>query len=119
MDVVAVVGASLAGLRAVEELRAAGYPGDIVVIGAEAHPPYDRPPLTKNALTEPVPLDRLRLGRERPGRRLGGCWAPRWSAATWPPGRSPSPTAEIAPLTSGPKPASSQSPDQAHPSKES
>ena len=63
MDVVAVVGASLAGLRAVEELRAAGFPGDIVVIGAETHLPYDRPPLTKNALTQPLPLDHLRLGR--------------------------------------------------------
>ena len=68
MDVIAVVGASLAGLRAVQELRAAGFRGDIVVIGAEAHPPYDRPPLTKNALTEQVPLDGLYLGQ--PARSL-------------------------------------------------
>ena len=43
---VAVVGASLAGLRAVEALRRAGYDGRLVLVGAEAHLPYDRPPLS-------------------------------------------------------------------------
>lgn len=47
-----VVGASLAGLRAVEAARAAGWEGWVTLIGAEAHPPYDRPPLSK-ALLEP------------------------------------------------------------------
>lgn len=42
-----VVGASLAGLRAVEAARKTGYDGEIVLIGAEAHLPYDRPPLSK------------------------------------------------------------------------
>lgn len=48
-----VVGASLAGLRAVETLRREGDDGPIVVIGAEPHMPYDRPPLSKRALTDP------------------------------------------------------------------
>lgn len=43
-----VVGASLAGLRAVEAARKAGFAGEIVLIGAEPHLPYDRPPLSKN-----------------------------------------------------------------------
>lgn len=42
-----VVGASLAGLRAVEAARKAGHEGSITLIGAEAHLPYDRPPLSK------------------------------------------------------------------------
>lgn len=42
-----VVGASLAGLRAVEAARKTGFDGTIVLIGAEDHLPYDRPPLSK------------------------------------------------------------------------
>jgi 3-phenylpropionate/trans-cinnamate dioxygenase ferredoxin reductase subunit len=47
---VVVVGASLAGLRAAEQLRAAGWAGPLTVIGEETHPPYNRPPLSKEAL---------------------------------------------------------------------
>ncbi|MVO87335.1 hypothetical protein GPA10_21855 [Streptomyces sp. p1417] len=50
MRTVAVVGASLAGLYAARELRAQGYDGRLVIIGAEPHPPYDRPPLSKDFL---------------------------------------------------------------------
>src|SRR5690348_14781432 len=42
-----VVGASLAGLRAVEAARKSGFDGPITLIGAEPHLPYDRPPLSK------------------------------------------------------------------------
>jgi NADPH-dependent 2,4-dienoyl-CoA reductase/sulfur reductase-like enzyme len=45
-----VVGASLAGLRAVEAARKAGFDGSITLIGAERHLPYDRPPLSKEFL---------------------------------------------------------------------
>jgi 3-phenylpropionate/trans-cinnamate dioxygenase ferredoxin reductase component len=48
---VAVVGAGLAGLRTVEELRARGYDGSVTLIGAEPRPPYDRPPLSKKVMT--------------------------------------------------------------------
>ena len=51
---VVVAGAGLAGLRTAEELRARGYTGQITLIGAEARPPYDRPPLSKKMLTEPA-----------------------------------------------------------------
>ncbi|WP_194903638.1 FAD-dependent oxidoreductase [Catenulispora rubra] len=47
---IAVVGGSLAGLRATEQLRSAGHSGPITVFGAEAHLPYNRPPLAKEAL---------------------------------------------------------------------
>src|SRR5689334_22584081 len=46
----AVVGASLAGLRAAEELRRLGHDGPLTMIGAEPHLPYDRPPLSKELL---------------------------------------------------------------------
>jgi NADPH-dependent 2,4-dienoyl-CoA reductase/sulfur reductase-like enzyme len=47
---IVVIGAGLAGANAVEELRTQGYTGDITLIGAEAHPPYERPPLSKGLL---------------------------------------------------------------------
>ena len=45
---VVIVGAGLAGARTCALLRSAGVTGEIVLIGAEADPPYDRPPLTKD-----------------------------------------------------------------------
>lgn len=50
MQTIAIVGASLAGLRGAESLRAAGFDGRLVLVGDEAHPPYDRPPLSKEVL---------------------------------------------------------------------
>jgi 3-phenylpropionate/trans-cinnamate dioxygenase ferredoxin reductase subunit len=45
-----VVGASLAGLRAAQAARAAGFDGDLIVVGEEPHLPYTRPPLSKELL---------------------------------------------------------------------
>jgi NADPH-dependent 2,4-dienoyl-CoA reductase/sulfur reductase-like enzyme len=45
-----VVGASLAGAKAAEELRTQGFDGRVVLIGAEPERPYERPPLTKDYL---------------------------------------------------------------------
>jgi 3-phenylpropionate/trans-cinnamate dioxygenase ferredoxin reductase component len=52
---IVIVGASLAGLRAAEELRAQGFAGPVTVIGAEPHLPYDRPPLSKQVLAGTQP----------------------------------------------------------------
>ncbi len=38
----------------VEAMRAAGFPGRIQLLGAEAHVPYERPPLSKKLLTGDV-----------------------------------------------------------------
>ncbi|BCY09717.1 NAD(P)/FAD-dependent oxidoreductase [Actinoplanes sp. L3-i22] len=48
---VVIVGASLAGTRAVQGLRALGHTGPVTLVGAEAELPYDRPPLSKSLLT--------------------------------------------------------------------
>jgi NADPH-dependent 2,4-dienoyl-CoA reductase/sulfur reductase-like enzyme len=61
---IVVVGASLAGLRAVETLRGSGFGGELVMIGAEKHLPYDRPPLSKEILKGVWEPDRLALRRQ-------------------------------------------------------
>ena len=45
-----IVGASLAGAKAAETLRAEGFDGRIVLIGSEPYRPYERPPLSKQLL---------------------------------------------------------------------
>ena len=45
-----IVGASLAGAKAAEELRERGFDGRVVLIGTEPERPYERPPLTKDYL---------------------------------------------------------------------
>ena len=45
-----IVGASLAGAKAVETLRGDGFDGRLVLIGAEHERPYERPPLSKDYL---------------------------------------------------------------------
>ena len=59
---IAVVGASLAGLSAARALREQSYDGRIVIIGDEAHAPYDRPPLSKDFLAGTASLDDIALG---------------------------------------------------------
>lgn len=47
---VAIVGAGHAGAQAAIHLRQLGFSGSIALIGAEAEPPYERPPLSKDYL---------------------------------------------------------------------
>ena len=58
-----MVGASLAGLRAAEGLRRFGFDGDLTVVGAESHLPYDRPPLSKQVLTGKADVADVELDR--------------------------------------------------------
>lgn len=48
---VVVVGTSVGGVRTGQALRAAGFDGEIVLVGAEDVDPYDKPPLSKQVLT--------------------------------------------------------------------
>ena len=61
LDTIAVVGASLAGLRAVETLRREGFDGHLVLVGAEPELPYDRPPLSKEFLAGEAEPEQLAL----------------------------------------------------------
>jgi 3-phenylpropionate/trans-cinnamate dioxygenase ferredoxin reductase subunit len=45
-----IVGAGLTGAKAAETLRAEGFDGRVVLVGAESQRPYDRPPLSKDYL---------------------------------------------------------------------
>ncbi len=54
---IAIVGANMAGACAARALREEGYSGEVHLIGAEPHLPYERPPLSKELLigtTDPV-----------------------------------------------------------------
>ncbi|MFM9136080.1 MAG: FAD-dependent oxidoreductase, partial [bacterium] len=57
-----VVGAGLGGLRAAESLRGQGI--DVTVIGDEPHLPYNRPPLSKEALQGGIDVEGLHFRRK-------------------------------------------------------
>ncbi|MGW2748482.1 NAD(P)/FAD-dependent oxidoreductase [Streptomyces sp. NPDC001450] len=82
---IVVAGASMAGLRAAEQLRTAGWTGAITLVGDEPHMPYNRPPLSKEVLAGKAPFESLafrpragvadaewRLGRKAVAARLDG-----------------------------------------------
>ncbi|WP_121061339.1 NAD(P)/FAD-dependent oxidoreductase [Chachezhania antarctica] len=64
MGRIIVTGAGQAGASLTARLRKDGYEGEIVLIGAEAHPPYQRPPLSKAYLLGDMALERLFLWPE-------------------------------------------------------
>jgi 3-phenylpropionate/trans-cinnamate dioxygenase ferredoxin reductase subunit len=63
MQTIAVVGASLAGLRGAEALRRHGFAGRLVLVGAEPHRPYDRPPLSKEVLRGQREAEQIALAK--------------------------------------------------------
>jgi phthalate 3,4-dioxygenase ferredoxin reductase subunit len=58
---VVIAGASIAGVRTAQALRAEGHEGRIVVVGAEDALPYDKPPLSKQFLAGAWEPGRLAL----------------------------------------------------------
>jgi 3-phenylpropionate/trans-cinnamate dioxygenase ferredoxin reductase subunit len=60
-----IVGAGECGTRAALALREAGYAGPVTLHGAELHPPYERPPLSKDALFTESPSPKPIGGSER------------------------------------------------------
>ncbi|MFJ3640973.1 NAD(P)/FAD-dependent oxidoreductase [Streptomyces sp. NPDC090108] len=62
---IVVVGASLAGLRAAETLRAEGFAGSLTMVGDEPYEPYDRPPLSKAVLLGKASPDHTDLPQSR------------------------------------------------------
>ena len=57
----AIIGAGHAGVECAWALRAAGVEGDVALFGAEAHAPYERPPLSKALLTGGTSAERIAL----------------------------------------------------------
>ncbi|MFT3973663.1 MAG: FAD-dependent oxidoreductase [Amaricoccus sp.] len=60
-----IVGAGECGTRAALALREAGYAGPVTLLGAEVHVPYERPPLSKDAILAEVPAPKPIGGAER------------------------------------------------------
>ncbi|MEV6927384.1 FAD-dependent oxidoreductase [Dactylosporangium sp. NPDC051485] len=58
---IVVVGASVAGVRAVRALRFEGFNGELILVGEETELPYDKPPLSKAILTQDDEPPTLRL----------------------------------------------------------
>lgn len=58
---VVIVGAGHAGGCAAAALRAAGFGGEITLVGVENHPPYERPPLSKELLAGAIPVEKTYL----------------------------------------------------------
>src|SRR6185437_4805987 len=56
-----ILGANLAGGRAAETLRAQGFEGRVILLGAEPDRPYERPPLSKQYLRGEWPRDKVFL----------------------------------------------------------
>jgi NADPH-dependent 2,4-dienoyl-CoA reductase/sulfur reductase-like enzyme len=71
---IVIVGASLAGTRAAETLRSSGFTGTITMVGAEAHMPYDRPPLSKNYLAGDWDEERVALRKPEALEELNLTW---------------------------------------------
>jgi 3-phenylpropionate/trans-cinnamate dioxygenase ferredoxin reductase subunit len=59
MTTFAIVGAGLAGATAAQTLRDEGFEGEVVLLGDEAHRPYERPPLSKEYLQGKSPRDKV------------------------------------------------------------
>jgi 3-phenylpropionate/trans-cinnamate dioxygenase ferredoxin reductase component len=59
-----IVGASLAGAKAAETLREEGFDGRVVLVGAEPHRPYERPPLSKGYLQGSAERDSVYVHEE-------------------------------------------------------
>jgi 3-phenylpropionate/trans-cinnamate dioxygenase ferredoxin reductase component len=56
-----IIGASLAGAKAAEGARAAGFDGRVVLVGEEPHRPYERPPLSETVLRGEQPPEVARV----------------------------------------------------------
>lgn len=58
---IVILGAGHAGGRAAEALRGAGFRGKVTLVGSENHPPYERPPLSKDLLAGNCAVERTYL----------------------------------------------------------
>lgn len=65
IESIVIAGAGQAGGRAAEALRTRGFRGAITILGEEAHPPYERPQLSKAMLYGPdAPVTYIKQARD-------------------------------------------------------
>jgi 3-phenylpropionate/trans-cinnamate dioxygenase ferredoxin reductase subunit len=60
-ETIIIVGAGHAGGRAAQALRQAGFAGQVVLVGDETYPPYERPPLSKELIATDAGLEKARI----------------------------------------------------------
>lgn len=60
-DTVLILGGGQAGAQCAASLRRFGWEGQVIIAGEEPHPPYQRPPLSKDYLSGAIEEDRLWL----------------------------------------------------------
>ena len=65
MSAIVIIGAGQAAGQAAASLRQGKYEGEIVMIGEEAHPPYQRPPLSKEYLSGKFGLEKVFVRPEK------------------------------------------------------
>lgn len=82
MTHVVIIGAGECGARAAFALREKGFGGEITLIGAEPHLPYERPPLSKDGLAEASLPNSSRVLRATRKRGLRSSRARRRRAST-------------------------------------
>ena len=75
-DTIVIVGAGQAGGWAAQTLRKAGYAGRVVLIGDEAHPPHERPPLSKAVLAGEATSESTHLLKPEAFDKLALDWRP-------------------------------------------
>ena len=60
-----IVGTGHGGAQAAIALRQNGFDGSILMIGRDAEPPYERPPLSKEYLSGEKPFERMLIRPEQ------------------------------------------------------
>lgn len=76
MHTIAILGAGQAGGWAARTLLQEGFSGRIVLLGEEAHPPHERPPLSKAVLAGDAPPESTRLHKPEAFEALALDWRP-------------------------------------------
>ncbi len=65
MTGIVIIGAGQAAGQAAASFRQAGYEGELMILGEEPFPPYQRPPLSKQYLSGEMPLDKIFVRAEK------------------------------------------------------
>lgn len=65
MAAMVILGAGQGAGQAAASFRQEGYEGDIIILGDEPFPPYQRPPLSKQYLSGEMPLERVYVRPEK------------------------------------------------------